>query len=377
MIKRVKFTPILVTIGTMLVIIFASANASAAIKFRQISQVSYSSKPEDNAYHTRNLSKSTWVYNSDQKKPFSKRVFNLKSYPDTTWFISSTVRTYNKGKTADYYEIANKTGNLRGYVKTSALAKGFSPNGYQIIKEYWGNQRATFHIKNPKANLYVWNWNHTKKRANLKNYPGMNLSRSETVIMQHNNQQSKYYYLSGSLDGTNKSVNGYVAAKDLLIGKNPNHTGMKIVNIDEFVNNTDFNNYLKTGTNQKLAREVLDLFPNSQPDLGLSKIAVYNYGGIFNYDGDIEPISTTGYSDFISFPEIQKNLYKNSSASNATKISIIKNGLKKLGYTDAKRKSFKGYKLGIQIINNIKSYDSISGNGLNNSYVFILGKSNK
>ncbi|GAY73707.1 D-alanyl-D-alanine carboxypeptidase [Lentilactobacillus kosonis] len=377
MIKRVKFTHILVTIGTMLVIIFASANASAAIKFRQISQVSYSSKPEDNAYHTRNLSKSTWVYNSDQKKPFSKRVFNLKSYPDTTWFISSTVRTYNKGKTADYYEIANKTGNLRGYVKTSALAKGFSPNGYQIIKEYWGNQRATFHIKNPKANLYVWNWNHTKKRANLKNYPGMNLSRSETVIMQHNNQQSKYYCLSGSLDGTNKSVNGYVAAKDLLIGKNPNHTGMKIVNIDEFVNNTDFNNYLKTGTNQKLAREVLDLFPNSQPDLGLSKIAVYNYGGIFNYDGDIEPISTTGYSDFISFPEIQKNLYKNSSASNATKISIIKNGLKKLGYTDAKRKSFKGYKLGIQIINNIKSYDSISGNGRNNSYVFILGKSNK
>lgn len=356
---------------------FGGVQASAALKTRVIKEYSSQSFAE-NAYHTKNLKKSVWVYNDDwgqKAKPFTKKVFNLKSYPDTTWFVNRKVRTYNKGKSADYYDIANKTGSRRGFVRTSALKKGFSPKGYQIIEEHWGNQAGTFHIKNNKLNTYMWNWSHTKKRANLKDYPGANWYRSETVVMQHNGKKTKYYYLSGEADGTNnKRVSGYVPASNIVAGKNPNHDKMKIVHINDFVNNTDFNHYLQTGVNQKLAREIIKLFPNSTPDLGLSRIAVYNYGGFVDMDGDADPVSTNGYSDFVSFSAIQKSLYKYSSASNATKLSIIKKGLAKAGYTAAKRKSLSGYKLGIQIINNIKSPSLDSDSTHENSYVFILGK---
>ncbi len=143
--------------------------------------------------------------------------------------------------------------------------------------------------------------------------------------MRHSGKDAKYVYLVGSLNGTAKSVHGYVPAVAITEGSNPDHTGMNFVPIDDFVNNTDFNQYLQMGKNQKLAREILKLFPNSKPDLALSKIAVYNYDQ-FNesIDAESDPISTKGYSDIKAFPTIQKWLYANRSASNTVKIAEIK-----------------------------------------------------
>lgn len=309
---------------------------------------------------------------------FYKKGYRLANYKTTTWFAEKKVRIYHGIKSALYYYVFNRTGHMQGYVRASALKHGFSPYGYQIISTKWYSNHKYFHVNNAskKKNIYVWNYMHDKKRANLKNYPGAVLMRSHTVVMRHKGKDSKYVYLSGTLNGTTKNVAGYVAESALTGGLNPDHTGMNYVNINYFVNNTDFNQYLQTGKNQKLAREIIELFPNSQPDLGLSKIAAFNYDTFNNdVDDDPDPISTAGYTDIKKFPAIQKWLYAHAKTSNTTKIAGIKKLLDKEGYSANKRASLSDYKLGIQIVNNIVMPSDETGELTHrNGYVFILGK---
>ncbi len=57
------------------------------------------------------------------------------------------------------------------------------------------------------------------------------------------------------------------------------------------------------------------------------------------------------------------------------KLAGIKKLLDKAGYTASKLASMSGYKLGIQIVNNIKGIDPENDNATRwNGYAFILGK---
>lgn len=342
-----------------------------------------SSYTPDVAFHAKAKTKaSVWTNQEFDKSikanAFYKKGYKLANHKTTTWFVEKKVRIYHKLKSATYYYVANRTGHMQGYVRTNALTHGFSPYGYQIISTKWYNKHDYFHVQDSyKAkNVYAWNYAHTKKRANLKDYPGAVFSKTQTVVMRHNGKDTKYVYLSGTLNGTTKSTMGYVAESAITGGLNPDHTGMNYVYPGYFVNNTDFNQYLQTGKNQKLAREIIKLFPNSQPDLGLSKIAAFNYDSFNNdVDGDPNPVSTAGYTDIKAFPTIQKWLYANHKASNATKIAGVKQLLDKEGYTASKRASMSDYKLGIQIVNNIVMPRGEAADLANSyGYVFILGR---
>ncbi|MDM7515773.1 hypothetical protein QUF07_03500 [Lentilactobacillus sp. TOM.63] len=118
------------------------------------------------------------------------------------------------------------------------------------------------------------------------------------------------------------------------------------------------------------------MFPNSPVDLGLSRIAAHDYDTFESTpDGDPTPISKTSYTDIQSFSNIQKWLYAHEMASNATKLTGIKKLLDKEGYPASKRDSLSGYKLGNQIVNNIKGYGSENDTPTRwNGYVFILGR---
>ncbi len=339
----------------------------------------------DVAFHAKPGTKATlWVsaqnVNAKQIKPaaFYKKGIKLSQYKATTWFVQAKVRVYQHAKSATYYYAHNRYGSIGGYVRANALKRGFSPYGYQITSIKWYGKHDSFHVKDAykNKNVYVWNYTHTKKKANLKNYPGANFVKTADIVMRHNGKNSEYVYLAGSLNGTAKSVSGYVPAAAITTGLNPDHTGMNYVNIDDFINNTDFNQYLKIGKNQKLAREILKLFSNSKPDLGLSKIAVNNYDHFDDsLNAESDPVSTKGYTDIKVFPTIQKWLYANRSASNVTKIARIKKLLNKEGYTTSKRHSLSDYKIGIQIVNNIAfNYPEHDLFGRKNSYTFILGK---
>lgn len=309
---------------------------------------------------------------------FHKKWIRIAKYKTITWFVQAKVQIYHHSKSATYYYVNNRYGSIEGYVRTNALKRGFSPYGYQITSIKWYGKFDKFHVKDAykNKNVYVWNYTHTKKKTNLKNYPGADFLKTADIVMRHNGKASKCVYLVGSLNGTTKSVSGYVPAAAITIGLNSDHTGMNYVDIDDFVNNNDFNQYLQTGKNQKLAREILKLFPNSKPDLGLSKIAVNNYDHFDDsIDSESDPVSIKGYTDIKTFPTIQKWLYANRSASNAIKIAGIKKLLNKDGYTASKRNSLSNYRIGIQIINNITfNYPEHDLEGKKNSYTFILGK---
>ena len=384
--KIIKFIGVMLAFAT-LAIVANSQPAQAAHNNYRVKTLktykNYTNYTEDVAFYAKpNTQASVWnnqyFDKSIKANAFYKKGYKLASHKATTWFVEKKVRIYHKLKSATYYYVANRTGHMQGYVRTNALRRVFSPYGYQIISTKWYNKYDYFHVKDSyKAkNVYVWNYTHTTKRANLKDYPGAVFNKTHTVVMRHNGKDTKYVYLVGTLNGTTKGTRGYVAESAITGGLNPDHTGMNYVDMRYFVNNTDFNHYLQTGKNQKLAREITKLFPNSQPDLGLSKIAAYNYDSFDNdVDGDPNPISTEGYTDIKAFPALQKWLYTNHKSSNATKIAGIKKLLDKEGYTDSKRASMSGYKLGIQIVNNIVMPSGESGDLASRyGYVFILGR---
>ncbi|WP_243674464.1 hypothetical protein [Lentilactobacillus kisonensis] len=126
----------------------------------------------ENAYHA-NLNSKAYIWSSkrypfDKQKDFQRRLYKVSKLKGVTLFVQKTARVYHNRKSAIYYYVADKSNGYQGWVRPSALIKGFSPYGYQIIKEKWGHQSATFHAKNAKQNVGIWNWRHTKKRANLK-----------------------------------------------------------------------------------------------------------------------------------------------------------------------------------------------------------------
>lgn len=159
----------------------------------------YSNYTEDVAFHAKAKTKASVWNNQELDKNIKSNVFYKKGYKlanhkTTTWFVEKKVRIYHQLKSATYYYVANRTGNMQGYVRTNALTPGFSPYGYQIISTKWYNKYDYFHVKDSyKAkNVYVWNYTHTKKRANLKDYPGAVFQKTHTVVMRHNGKDTKY-----------------------------------------------------------------------------------------------------------------------------------------------------------------------------------------
>lgn len=381
--KMIKIVGTMLAFAVLIFIANPQPAQAASNGYRVKVLKSYYKDSSENTYHANLKSKaSVWSakrYPSDTQKDFQKRLYKVSKLKWITLFVQKKARVYYQNKSAIYYYVADRGSGHQGWIRPSALIKGVSPYGYQIVKEKWGNQMATFHAKNSKQNVYIWNWRHTKKRANLKNYPAATMRRKATVTLRHNKKQSTYYFVTMFPDGNTpirKSVSGYVAASQVEAGHNTNYPQIEYTSIDQFTDSADYSNYIQNGKKQKLAREIVKLFPNSPVDLGLSRIAAYDYDSFNNTsDGDPNPISKTGYTDIKVFSSIQKWLYAHETASNATKLAGIKQLLDKEGYTASKRASLSGYKLGIQIVNNIKGYDGESDVSNHwNGYVLILGR---
>lgn len=382
--RIIKLVGVVVAFAICLLIANPQSARAANNGYRVKILKTYSNELPENPYHA-NLKSKAYIWASkrypyDKQKDFQKRLYKVSKLKGVTLSIQKKASVYHQNKWATYYYVADRGNDYQGWVRPSALIKGFSPYGYQITKENWGNQTATFHAKNPKQNVYIWNWRHTKKQANLKNYPGANLYRKATFTMLHNKKQSTYYYVRMQADGnSSKNAYGYVAASQVAAGHNTNYKQIDYTQIDQFTDSTDYQNYIQNGKKQKLARSIVKLFPNSQVDLGLSRIAAHDYDTFESTpDGDSTPISKKGYADIKSFSSIQKWLYAHEKVSNATKLAGIEKLLDKEGYTANKRAAMSGYKLGIQIVNNIPGYSSENDKPTRwKGYVFILGRVDK
>ena len=300
------------------------------------------------AYHAKRATKNAYIWNNTH----TKKLYNLKSFPTYTWFLTAT-GTY-KGN-HNWIQVTNTPGTKTGWIYRPQLVKGFNPKGYQITHRrflqptYAGDY---YHVTSATKNAYLWDWTHTKKRLNLKNYTNQNLYRSNSVQISHNGKTSWYYYVGVPKNG--QTIYGYVPSSAVTAGKTTNHSGRNLLFPDDFVSTKDYVHYLNDSKYQKLARSMVKLFPNTPVDLGLSRIAAYNYATNDTWDEDApEAISTKGYTKIVPFTSVATYLMNHKTQTNTQKLAAIKKLLAKQGYPQSKRTKLSDYKLGIYVINNV------------------------
>ncbi|WP_203648342.1 hypothetical protein [Secundilactobacillus yichangensis] len=305
------------------------------------------------AYHLKSAKKSVYMWNDTH----TKKLYNLKNYPTYTWYQGATgTRGHSK-----YVYVSNFPQSKRGWVWAGYLSKGYNSKGYQVTSKRYSEPTyggGDYHVISANKNAYLWDWSHTKVRANLKDYTNVNLSRRHSIRLKHNGKETWYAYVGVPITTKNKRemVFGYVAWSLIAPGKTINHANTDIVYPNDFTSTADYLEYIKDSNYQKLTRSIMELFPNTPVDLGMSQIAANNYGYrtlVDGDDGDDDAVSTKGYQNIIAFNQISKYLYDNRAASNDTKIAGVKKLLDEEGYTQAKRNQLTNYKLGIYNINNI------------------------
>lgn len=60
-------------------------------------------------------------------KYHTTKLYNLKNYPKTTWYLSKSVQMKHNGKSAIYYAVTSGNGKTKGYVWRGYLTKGVNP----------------------------------------------------------------------------------------------------------------------------------------------------------------------------------------------------------------------------------------------------------
>lgn len=79
-------------------------------------------------YHAANKSQSAYVWN----KAHTKKIHNLKNYPNTNWDATAAITLKHNGKSALYYAVIastpNNKANVEGYVWHGYLTKGYNKN---------------------------------------------------------------------------------------------------------------------------------------------------------------------------------------------------------------------------------------------------------
>lgn len=350
-----------------------SAHAAITTNFKNIKYTDdfYYEKFTNVAYHAKSTKKNIYIWNDTH----TKKLYNMKTYPNYTWFKTAS-GTYKGNK--NWIEVSNVVNSKRGWVYQPQLTTGFNKIGYQITKRSYATPAHAgniFHIPSSSKNLYLWDWTHTKKLVNLKNYTNQNFSQQHSVLMTYKGKSHWYYHTSLMVNG--KYTVGYVRGDQTAAGRTTNHKGKNILFPQEFVGTKDYLAYINESKYQKLARAIIKLFPNTPVDLGLSRIAAYNYATNDTWDEDPdEAISTTGYKDIVPFESVATYLMKNKMQTNAQKIAGIKKLLNKAGYTAAKRAKLTDYKLGIYILNNVMGGKSDEAGNLykGNWYGLVIGK---
>lgn len=136
------------------------------------------------AYHAKHKTHNAYVWNDTH----TKKLANLKQHPNYTWYQLAT-GTYKGSK--NWMRVTNFPDTKRGWIHKSQLKKGFNPTGYQILQKRYGAYAGhAFHLNSQTKNVYLWDWSHTKKRANLKHYTNQTFGQRHSILVRHNGHES-------------------------------------------------------------------------------------------------------------------------------------------------------------------------------------------
>lgn len=235
---------------------------------------------------------------------------------------------------------------------TTTMLNAKADSGYTIVKKIAGNNPdSAYHLTNASKNAYLWNSNHTKVKANLKNYKNYSWRYyDQKVILSHHSKKSVYYYIQGITPNGNEAskIRGIVWHGYLTPGVNPNYKQLNNIDYRYFNTDTEYLNYIKKSPSQELTRKVLKLFPNTQLSIKLTKAA--NGSSPWAWSSP----TVDGYHDILEFPTVQryfnKRFYKPNISDN-TRFKLIKDGLDKSA-SQTKRNALEQYQIGIYYYNN-------------------------
>lgn len=220
-----------------------------------------------------------------------------------------------------------------GNVKATSI-----PSNYSF--DYQKAGAVPYKAKSASQSAYLWNYRHTKRLHNIKNYPNSNWYVFYAKVKKYNNKRVVYYYVGAS---ANFKIKGWIWSGYLtrLLAKSP----------ADFKTESTFINYVKTDRSQRLARAILKLFPNTQLKLDLSKAAATsanwkptldpNYTNYINVN-DLKPTGSTQVDS-----DIMWYLSKTAGKPITQRVNYVKRILNENGYTDEKRKSMDNYYIGI------------------------------
>ncbi|MEE8825514.1 hypothetical protein LASUN_07410 [Lentilactobacillus sunkii] len=212
-------------------------------------------------------------------------------------------------------------------------------SGYTVVKSSFpAGAGKMYHAANPKQNAYVWTTTkHTKKLANIKNYPNTSWHSTGTIVLRHNNKNAVYYRVGAvSPTKTKKWVSGWIWRGYLKPGYNPNFTKVKSIDLD-IATNKEYNQFIKQSKYQQLTRDVLALFPNSTVSKPLSRYALFRDPK----DKIVNNVAT--------FKTMDDFLNVKSRLTNQQRLTKIKAILETKGYTTVKRQ--REYVIGIYLTN--------------------------
>ena len=212
-------------------------------------------------------------------------------------------------------------------------------SGYTVIKSSFPDGAGKmYHAANPKQNAYVWTTTkHTKKLANIKNYPNTTWHSTGTVVLRHNNKNAVYYRVEAiSPIKTKKWVGGWLWRGYLKPGYNPNFTQVKSISLYN-ATNEEYKQFINQSKYQQLTRDILALFPNSTVSKSLSRYA------LFRSPEDKIVTNVATFKAMDDFLNVKNRL------TNPQRLAKIKAILEANGYTAAKRQ--KDYVIGIYLTN--------------------------
>jgi len=210
---------------------------------------------------------------------------------------------------------------------------------------------------------YMWNWNHTKKIHNLKNYPRTTWYLSKSVKMVKGRKAGIYYEITSG----NGKVSGFVHRNYLAKGtNNSNATNnatasnsnnqsniSSIPDLNSYKSDTEYLNFINNAPKQDVTKLIIQQFPNAKLSLNLSKYAQDN--GSFYWDDEDVPTVSYDKSQINNtvrkLPHVE-SLINNLSTNSVPSTNELDASLTADGYPKNKRQAFDGY-IGLVILNKI------------------------
>lgn len=196
----------------------------------------------------------------------------------------------------------------------------------------------------PNAKGAIWNYSHTQKLHNVKNYRYTSWLVTSAFTKTIKGKRAIYYRVYSA----NKRVKGLVWSGYL--------TKAIATPLDKITSNQQYLNYINSNSSQRLTKALIKLFPNSPVDISLSR-SVENITAT-------APIQNRNFTDFIAISDlkdpnnlnphqdgsIDSYLYYSYGQSITPRVKRVAEILNANGYSARKRASMANYSIGVNVV---------------------------